>query len=354
MAIADVREFLETSDVGSKARDLDDVECLKAALDRARPALSTVNCWVFEGPDGASVVDTGVPGQVIADLWTEYVGERSNSRRPRKLLATHHHMDHLGQAENLVRQYDAEFMMTLPEWALGRMYALEPREDATTRRRQVHAGAGMADDDVQQVIDRAEANNGHYNPPVPAAFYELIDGETVELGYRKWQVFVGGGHSPAAATLYDEAGGLILSGDQVLPDISPFVGVDDFDPDGDPVGDYLKYLERMRALPEDALVLPGHGAPFRNMPRRAKALQAIHIDRLERALAASKQPITAMDILPFLFRGDTNGHMRSLFTVIAVAHLNYLVRRGVMERTTRGDGVLLYRSDASVTDVPAA
>lgn len=354
MTIADVREFLESSDVGSKARDLDDVECLKAALDRARPALSTVNCWVFEGPDGASVVDTGVPGQGIADIWTEYVGERSNSRRPRKLLATHHHMDHLGQAERLVQQYDAEFMMTLPEWALGRMYALEPAEEAAGRRRRVLLEAGMSATDAQVLIDRAAEMRGHHSPPIPAAFYELVDGDMVELGYRKWTVFVGGGHSPAAATLYDEAGGLILSGDQVLPDISPFVGVDDFDPDGDPVGDYLKYLERMRALPAEALVLPGHGQPFVNMPKRAKALQAIHIDRLERALAASKEPITTMDILPFLFRGDTTGHMRSLFTVIAVAHLNYLVRRGVMERSKGADGVLRYRSDASVSAVPAA
>ena len=53
----------------------------------------------------------------------------------------------------------------------------------------------------------------------------------------------GAGHSPEQVMLYSKADNLILMGDQVLAKISPNVSVEAMDPEGDPLGAYLRSLE---------------------------------------------------------------------------------------------------------------
>ena len=56
----------------------------------------------------------------------------------------------------------------------------------------------------------------------------------------------GGGHSPEQVMLYSADDNLILGGDQILAKISPNVSVEAMEPDGDPLGLYLRSLERLK------------------------------------------------------------------------------------------------------------
>ena len=84
---------------------------------------------------------------------------------------------------------------------------------------------------------------------------------------------IGHGHAPEQATLWGIGHDLVLAGDQVLPGITPNLGVYATEPDADPVGDWLASCARLAALAEERhLALPGHRRPFRGLPARLAEL----------------------------------------------------------------------------------
>ena len=114
--------------------------------------------------------------------------------------------------------------------------------------RALFARHGMAGEHLASLA----ARGNHYHrgvPEAPHAFMRLIDGDTVTMGGRPWQVIVGYGHSPEHAALADAAGALMIAGDMLLPRISTNVAVWPGEPDGDPLARFLDSLARFEALP---------------------------------------------------------------------------------------------------------
>src|SRR5690606_24615260 len=94
----------------------------------------------------------------------------------------------------------------------------------------------------------------------------------------------------------------LIAGDMVLPKISTNVSVRPVEPDGDQLGRFLESLTRFAALPQETLVLPSHGLPFRGIRTRIAQLQAHHAERLETLRAACIEPRSACELVPVLFR----------------------------------------------------
>ena len=69
------------------------------------------------------------------------------------------------------------------------------------------------------------------------------------------------GHTGDHVCLFDAEAKLLLSGDHVLPTITPHVP--GLSPLADPLGSYLESLQGLRRLGEVSLVLPAHGPRFR-------------------------------------------------------------------------------------------
>src|SRR5690349_11816924 len=59
--------------------------------------------------------------------------------------------------------------------------------------------------------------------------------------------------------------------------------------DPDPLGSFLASLRRLRALPEDTLVLPSHGVPFYGLRQRVDDLTGHHREQLDKLAAACTQ-----------------------------------------------------------------
>ena len=96
------------------------------------------------------------------------------------------------------------------------------------------------------------------------------------------------GHSPGHLCFYDEARRLLLSGDHILPRISPNVSVHS-QQHVNPLGDFLEALLKVRDLDVEE-VLPAHEYRFRGLTDRVDELIGHHAARLaeiERALAAA-------------------------------------------------------------------
>jgi glyoxylase-like metal-dependent hydrolase (beta-lactamase superfamily II) len=151
-------------------------------------------------------------------------------------------------------------------------------------------------------------------------------------------VIVGEGHAPEMACLWCERLNLLISGDQILPSISPNVSVWPGEPDADPLRLFLASLQRFRQLPADCLVLPSHGRPFVGLHERIDALIQHHQDRLAETLEACRRPITAQDLLKTMFPRELDTHQLFFAIGESLAHLHYLMGTNQLVRKTDDAG----------------
>ena len=133
---------------------------------------------------------------------------------------------------------------------------------------------------------------------------------------------------------------MLISGDQVLPQISPNISVQAHEPDGDPLARFLHSLDKLRsAVPPETFVLPSHNLPFFGVHERIDRLAAHHRVRCEEVIAACESPRTAVQLLPVLFRRPLDQHQMAFALGEALAHLHYLTGQGALARILGEDGV---------------
>ena len=126
----------------------------------------------------------------------------------------------------------------------------------------------------------------------------------------------------------------------MLPRISTNVSVHAGEPEANPLRLFLDSIERFNALPADALGLPSHGKPFTGIHQRVKQLQDHHRDRLAELLeACTKQPLSAAEAMPILFKRELNVHQTTFALGETVAHLHLLWFEGQVQRRKGEDGV---------------
>jgi glyoxylase-like metal-dependent hydrolase (beta-lactamase superfamily II) len=138
--------------------------------------------------------------------------------------------------------------------------------------------------------------------------------------------------------LFNPEQNVVIAGDQVLPRISPNVSVWPSEPQADPLADFLNSLASFRELPEDCLVLPSHGLPFRGLHERIDQLIGHHHERLERALEACATPLTLAEVMPRLFGRALDVHQLQFALGESLAHLNHLVEQGQLGCHLHADG----------------
>ena len=81
-------------------------------------------------------------------------------------------------------------------------------------------------------------------------------------------------------------------------------------------------------------MLPSHGLPFRGLHERIDQLIGHHQERLERTLEACAMPLTLAEVMPRLFDRALDVHQLQFALGESLAHLNYLVEQGLLERQT--------------------
>src|SRR4029453_13807289 len=116
------------------------------------------------------------------------------------------------------------------------------------------------------------------------------EGDVVTIGGRRWHAFPVMGHAPEHACLFCPELNVLISGDQVLPKITTNVSVWPDQPKGNPLQLYLASLGRFRPLPEETLVLPSHGLPFRRLHLRLDFLRHHHEERLAPTMGSGGAP----------------------------------------------------------------
>ena len=155
----------------------------------------------------------------------------------------------------------------------------------------------------------------------------------VKIGDSSWEILIGLGHSPEHACLFSKADNILISGDMLLPKISTNISVSATNPEGDPLKNFLDSIKKFLKLPNDVLVLPSHGIPFRGAHFRVNSLQKHHEDRLKEVKeSCKKNPINAFELLPILFKRKLDNHQIFFAMGESIAHLNYLWHKRILNR----------------------
>jgi glyoxylase-like metal-dependent hydrolase (beta-lactamase superfamily II) len=304
--------------------------------------LNHINLYLLDDGDGWTMIDTGYGNDETKSLWRD-VWRRALGGRPiSRLFVTHFHPDHVGNAGWLADTLGLTPHMTQIEWLNANLAARMGGSGDVDRRIPWYAQNGLTPDRV------AFFRNAYVPYPsgvtLPPAYIRIRDGEEIEAAGAAWEVHVGTGHSPEHACLYSRALNVMLGGDQILPGISPNVSALPQEPDGDPLGDFLESLDDFeRYLPEDVLILPSHGRPFRGARQRIDWLRRHHDERLETILSLVDGPKAAAELIAPLFPFEFDGHQLGFAMGEVIAHLNRLVRMGKLERRNGDDGIVRYR-----------
>ncbi len=316
-------------------------------------ALDHINLWLLrdqiDGRDGWTVVDCGVSRDQVKALW-EQVFENALEGLPiLRVVITHMHPDHIGLAYWLCQRWDVPMFITMTDYATARLWS-RPAQDGLAAGGpngnsavQHFSRHGLVDPEAREKISQRANYYPDLVPDVPAHFNRLMDGQSLQIGGREWRIIVGYGHAPEHASLYCDTLQVLISGDMLLPRISTNISVFDYEPEANPLPLYLNSLRDYDNLPENTLVLPSHGRPFRGMHERIAQQHAHHADRLAEVLLACTEPQSTTDVLPVLFKRQLDLHQLTFAMGEALAHLHALYFDGKLKRSTGGDGIIRFQ-----------
>ncbi|HWL29665.1 MAG TPA: MBL fold metallo-hydrolase [Burkholderiaceae bacterium] len=315
-------------------------------------ALDHINLWLLrdeiDGREGWTIVDCGVSRDEVKALWEQVFENALDGLPVLRVIVTHMHPDHVGLAHWLCERWNAPMCMTMTDFAVARLWSRPavngvnaggPNGQSAVDHFTRH---GLSDPEAQDKIRQRSNYYPTLVPDVPSRFNRLMDGDRIQIGGREWRIIIGYGHAPEHASLYCDTLQVLISGDMVLPRISTNVSVFDFEPDANPLPLYLNSLRAYDGLPEDTLVLPSHGRPFRGLHERIAQQLAHHAERLDEVMTACVQPMSTTDIVPIMFRRKLDLHQLTFAMGEALAHLHALYFDGKLTRSTGDDGVIRF------------
>lgn len=301
--------------------------------------LKAINQWLLRDDGGWTMVDCGYPlnevREQIETVWARVLGDRPVTR----LIVTHHHCDHIGNCRWICERWGIVPSITKGEYDHAHQFLTQSFADASLLREAFYRRHGLS---PSAAVDVNEGWRQLYFRPLPQEYMRVQDGDVLRIGGFEWHVMILRGHAPEQAVLHCPERNLLISGDQVLPKITPNVSVHANHPSADPLALFLKGNRRLAQTCGDAMVLPSHKVPFHGLQTRIRQLEAHHeqrLARIERALNGGPQ--TAAAVIPVIFGDINNGHEVGFALGESVAHLHRLVAEGRAQQQER-DGQVFF------------
>ncbi|WP_027882419.1 MBL fold metallo-hydrolase [Meiothermus rufus] len=253
------------------------------------------------------------------------------------LVITHHHPDHYGLAGWLEGQGPQVWMLDV-EKSRGHIFWTQP-EQMTQAGLALFQQHGVPADYLDDLAQQMNKTRSRVHPA--QRLHTFSDGQTLRLAGMPFRAVWTPGHADGHAMLLRETDGVLLAGDQILERISPNIGVWAYT-FPNPLERFFESLEKTARLGA-RLALPGHYGPIEAIDARVAELKAHHQERLEDLYQfLSETPQTCWTLSLRLFPGPLDPIQRRFAWSETLAHLEYLVAQGRVERLEH-EGIVHYR-----------
>jgi len=335
----------------------DDARPIKASKDKLVDAIeqnilgprsvSYVNVYLIEGNKENLLIDTGwdTPDAFSA-LNKEFKNYGFTFKDISQIVITHFHPDHYGLAGKLKQICGGKIALSKVEADLLDSRYINPDELLKEIRRFLLAH-GVPKKEVTKLSEVSMPAQKLVTPTKPDIL--LKTGKKIVVDPFEFKVLLTPGHSPGHICLYEPNRKLLFTGDHILPDITPHVGLHPQSGEN-PLGGYLSSLQELLKL-EVNLAFPGHGASFSGVrqigenllrhheQRRAAILKALQEDMKSGYQIAMELPWRS-DIKPISFEALHVFDQR-LAIMETLAHIESLCKDGKVQKIEQ-DGAILY------------
>ena len=303
--------------------------------------LDHVNIYLIEDGDGWAVIDTGIGDAATKAAWLALTSGPLAGRRLTRLFVTHYHPDHIGLAGWLHEQFDIPLLTSQTSYLGCLNISLSPGAAEAPVYKDFYLRHGLSAE-VTQVVSTLGHGYLRQVTPLPPTFTRIVAGDVLRIGGRDFFVLAGDGHAPEQLMFHCPEANVFLAADQVLAKITPNISVWAVDPEGDPLGLYLRSLATLpRAIPPGTLVLPGHQLPFYGLAERCAALGAHHGERCRLiAGAVAKGPHSVAELVPVMFTRPLDPHQLSFAFSEVFAHVNAMLRLGELNWAEPQAGIM--------------
>jgi glyoxylase-like metal-dependent hydrolase (beta-lactamase superfamily II) len=294
------------------------------------PIKTTNVYFIDESP--RTLVDTGIKTEESFEALNkglEQIGTSVTSIE--RILITHCHIDHYGQAKKLSTLSGASIYIHPKEYGRIRSFI-----HTFGFLKLILLRNGTPEALVNEIIHYFESGQ-KWGDPLEEAFF-LNDGDTIQFQSMTWKTIHCPGHSPGLICFYWPEKKILFSSDHLLKEITPnpTLNVPEY---GLPfqypsLKQYLASLEKIEKL-EISLLLPGHGEEVKDVKGLIQKVFAHHRERMDHVLSSlSKGEKTPFEIAMDLFPGVPPFEV-FLGISEAVGHLEILKEKGLVRLKER-------------------
>ena len=289
------------------------------------PLVPHGNAFAVADGDGLLLVDTGIHSETSINELERALEQCDLSLdMVHRVVCTHAHADHAGQAMTIKDRTGAEILIH-PALDHMRGYVNDP--DGTLAYRLDRAlRCGVPEEAVERQRETRRGMSTGFDRVVEAD-RDLVEGVVIPSDLGDLKVIETPGHAPSHVVLHQPEGRLLFSGDHILGRVSLYYDVG-YTPD--PAGEFLASLDKVSSLGA-RLCLSGHGKPVSAIPELAAANKAAVEGRLTAIRAAvADHPLTAWEITSALYDGMPEEPRIGWFLPETLAYLTHLAIRGEM------------------------
>ncbi len=305
--------------------------------------VGTVNVYLFTDPEPV-LVDAGIKSAESWEALQEGLAVHGLKVMDlSRIIITHAHVDHDGQAGTIVANSDAAVWISDAGAPWLKEMDLREARRSTFYRDDFLPATGLPAPTHDIIIAGLEAMNDRRDPLPPERIYSFRTDGVLQMGGKGWQVLFTPGHASMQTCFYQPETRQLISADMLLA-TTP-VPVVESPPGGTtervpalPL--FMQSLDLIEALDVE-VVLPGHGRPFRQHRQVIQRQRERIIKRKEECLGWIEAGIRTPAELVDKMYAHRPIEMRFPGLWMLVGFLDLLEAEGAVEQRTI-DGVWHY------------
>jgi len=296
----------------------------------------SVYLYLLEGDEGLTLVDCGPNLDVTYDSLSRYLASINRKFSDIHLIVvTHYHADHYGYIGELKKLTNAETAMHRIGTGLAEGYR-SSSEEHMDKVIQLAIQYGMPGEYTEIIKPLFGILRRIVSPA--KIDRKLEDEDEISMGSSRYLVIWTPGHSPAHICLYNPENKVLLSGDHLLQEITPHIGIDALK-GINPLKDYLKSLKRIKKY-DITVAFPGHGPIIKDPQGRIDEILQHHDERMRlMSEAVTGSPKTAYEVSLKIWGEELPIFEKPLALAETVQHLELLVEEGRLQKILRNSVV---------------